>query len=152
VVTHDRDRETADVTVNALSEATCSPAYAAAEAVFIEEGQFYPDLYDFVVHAVEVQGKDVVVAGLDGDSDRQPFDQMIRLVPLADRVDKLYALCAACGDGTTPAAFTQRRPGAPSDRTLVGGQETYRAVCRRHWLLGQGEANRERAQSAPAPL
>lgn len=37
----------------------------------------------------------VLVAGLDGDFRRRPFGQMVALVPLAEHVTKLKAVCRA---------------------------------------------------------
>jgi thymidine kinase len=62
-------------------------------------------LYDFVVLAVEIHCKHVIVTGLDGDYQRNPFGDMLKLIPLADKVDKLYALCAICKDGTEALYF-----------------------------------------------
>jgi thymidine kinase len=37
---------------------------------------------------VEVYGKHVVVVGLDGDAGRAPFGDVLKLIPLADSVEK----------------------------------------------------------------
>ncbi|SPQ98203.1 Thymidine kinase [Plasmodiophora brassicae] len=70
--------------------------YEGARAILIEEAQFFPDLLQFVLHAVEVDGKDIVVVGLDGDRGRNRFGQALDLIPYADVVTKLTALCCRC--------------------------------------------------------
>lgn len=40
----------------------------------IDEAQFFGDLYDFCCEAADLDGKTVVVAGLDGDYLRQVFN------------------------------------------------------------------------------
>ena len=103
-----------------------------ASYIIIEEAQFFPDLYDVVLELVEEQGKNVLVFGLDGDSQRRPFGQVLDLIPLADKYTKLRAECRLCGDGT-PALFT-KRISAATEQVCVGGEDTYKAVCRKHYL------------------
>ena len=50
-------------------------AYQRSDAVAIDEAQFFGDLVDFALTAAERDGKQVVLAGLDGDFRRQPFGQ-----------------------------------------------------------------------------
>lgn len=113
-----------------------SVMYSQARLLIIEEAQFFKDLYEFVVHAVEVDGKDVIVVGLDGDSDRRPFGDILRLVPLADEVVKLTALCKRCGDGTA-ALFSALVVGEKTEQICVGGADRYEPLCRRHYLENQ---------------
>lgn len=77
------------------------------------------------------QGKIVICAGLDGDLNRNKFGYLLDLIPQAEIVKKLQAICAKCG---TTASFTQRHnvnnSSKKNDVVLVGGQETYIPVCR----------------------
>lgn len=50
-------------------------------------------------------GKIVVIAALDGTYQRQPFNSILQLVPLAEDVCKLKAVCSGC---RREAAFTRR--------------------------------------------
>ena len=52
------------------------------------------------------EGKLVLVAALDGTFRRQPFLPVLQLVPLAEDVTKLKAVCAHCH---REAAFTHRK-------------------------------------------
>lgn len=106
--------------------------YKSAQLILIEEGQFFPDLFDFVMTAVEKDGKQVVVAGLDGDRFRKPFGDILRLIPLADRIQKLTAFCSVCRNGT-PALFSFGSI-ITDDLVVVGQVDLYRAVCRKHYL------------------
>lgn len=106
--------------------------YKSADIIVIEEGQFFPDLYDFCIEAIENDGKDVSVYGLDGTARREPFGQMCRLCPIADSFEKIPALCRMCGDGTR-AAFTLAFEPIPESGIRIGGAKLYAAVCRRHY-------------------
>jgi thymidine kinase len=96
--------------------------------VIIEEGQFFTGLVPFVQKLVDGMGLDVFVVGLDGDFERQPFGEILGCIPLADRVEKLYALCRRCANGK-PGIFTHRR-GNNQDQVVVGGANIYQALCR----------------------
>ena len=105
--------------------------YDNANVVFIEEGQFFQDLYEFVVYAVEHDHKHVIVGALDGDYQRKPFWNVLKLVPMADHVEKKSALCMECKDGTL-ASFSKRLISS-NIRNLVGHQDKYIPVCRFHY-------------------
>ena len=49
--------------------------------------------------------KIVIISALDGTFERKPFGRILDLVPLADEVIKLTAICGICGDD---APFTHR--------------------------------------------
>jgi thymidine kinase len=119
-----------------LQSAISTDLFAKATYVVIEEAQFFPDLYDVVLEMVEKRGKHLLVFGLDGDSERRPFGQVLDLIPVADTYVKLQAECRLCGDGTV-ALFTKRFSPYIA-QVCVGGIDIYKAVCRKHYL----ESNR----------
>lgn len=73
------------------------------------------------------QGKIVIVAALDGTFQRKPFGSVLNLVPLAETVTKLTAVCMMC---QADAAFSLRL-GSETQVELIGGADKYIAVCRR---------------------
>ena len=105
--------------------------YKNCNVIFIEEGQFFEDLLDFCLEAADKDNKIVYVAGLDGDFQRKEFGQMCQLVPHAEEITKLKALCSLCGDGSE-AHFTKR---IVDDKNveLIGSKESYIPVCRKHF-------------------
>ena len=109
-----------------------SPDYQQAETIFIDEAQFFSDLYEFVKVSVETHNKQVVVIGLDGDSDRRNFGQIHQLVPLCDTITKLTALCSLCKDGTL-GIFSKKIVNS-SQTVDVGSTDKYMAVCRKCYL------------------
>ena len=102
------------------------------ESFFIDEGQFFPDLYSFVSDLVDNYRKHVIVSGLDGDSNRNTFGELIKLIPICDTVDKLHAYCNKCNNGRI-APFTKK---IKEDTVLIdiGGINKYIPVCRYHYL------------------
>ena len=140
VVNHDKQRCPA-IAVDALMKLYGGSEFQKAALIIVEEGQFFGDLVEFVLKTVEEAGKHVVVVGLDGDAHRKPFGQILDLIPLADEVQRIYALCKMCGDGTA-ARFTCALSAAASAATAegkpqIGGLDTYVPLCRRHYLANQ---------------
>jgi thymidine kinase len=104
----------------------------AHSLIIVEEAQFFNDLVLFVKCMVEREGKDLVVVGLDGDFNRNPFGQILECIPLADKVTKLTAMCVECADGT-PALVSYRKV-CNGSQIFVGGSDAYEPYCRRCYL------------------
>jgi len=106
-------------------------SFTKAEVVFVEEGQFFPDLYDFALECANLYDKNIIISGLDGDFQLKGFEQIIQLIPNSEKVTKLTALCKQCGDGTE-ACFSKRIVHS-EERELIGSDGIYEAVCRKHY-------------------
>lgn len=98
-----------------------------ADIILINEGQFFPDLIEYCLLWCEKYGKNIIVSGLDGDYKRQPFGDILNLIPYADTVTKLYAFCTMCQNGTH-AIFTHRN--SEEKEQIVIGSNNYMALCR----------------------
>lgn len=130
IITHDKDSENA-VCVDKLQEIDTLVRSHKYSVVAIDEGQFFTDLFEYVTSWVDNYNIHVVVAGLDGTSDRKPFG-MLQLIPHAEEVERLHAFCAICRDGTF-ATFSKCVSSKNTD-ILIGGSESYYPVCRKHYL------------------
>eukprot|EP01113_Clastostelium_recurvatum_P020060 TRINITY_DN2374_c0_g1_i1.p1 TRINITY_DN2374_c0_g1~~TRINITY_DN2374_c0_g1_i1.p1 ORF type:complete len:224 (-),score=61.91 TRINITY_DN2374_c0_g1_i1:86-757(-) len=99
------------------------------DVIGIDEGQFFPDVVDFS-EAMSNKGKTVIVAALDGTFQRKPFvapfGPVLELIPLAEHVTKLTAVCMLC---FKDAAFS-KRIGTETEVEVIGGAEKYISVCR----------------------
>jgi thymidine kinase len=105
-----------------------------SDVVFIEEGQFFDDIVDFCTIIVDKFGKSVVVSSLDGDYERKPFKSIANLIPIADTITKLKAICLECSkDNIMSDALFSKRITNDIGQQLVGGSESYKAVCRKHF-------------------
>ncbi|NDB83658.1 MAG: hypothetical protein EB127_13185 [Alphaproteobacteria bacterium] len=144
IYSHDQTKVSA-LPVNTLMSQTSEECYSQSKLIIIEEGQFFQDLYDFVLNALEKDGKHVVVGGLDGDCFRKPFGQLLQLIPLADRLTKLTSLCKLCADGTT-GLFTFRKSKS-KEIVEVGGADTYMPLCRKHYISAVEQLNSTELQT-----
>jgi len=97
------------------------------DAIVIDEAQFFTNLKPAVMLMVEKHLKHVIVAGLSGDYCRQPFGEILELVPLADDITFKRALCSMCAHPDKPASFTKR---ISKEREKISVLSKYVAVCR----------------------
>lgn len=112
----------------------------SATYVLINEGQFFPDIYDTVIKMVEYENKHVFICGLDGDFKRNKFGGLIDLIPMANEICKLSAKCNECNN---PAPFSHRISCETSQ--IVIGSSNYIPLCRSCYL----HANTSSAYSLP---
>lgn len=102
--------------------------------VGVDEAQFFDEGILEVTGRMADRGIRVLVAGLDQDFRGEPFGPMPMLMSMAERVDKLQAICMVCGE---MASRTQRlvngKPARFDDPVvIVGASEMYEARCRKH--------------------
>ena len=132
ITTHNQISEDC-ISIDSLTLLKKTPIYnyLESEVIVIEEAQFFNDLYEFVKYAADIDNKIIIVAGLDGDSNREPFGDILKLIPISDTIIKLSALCILCKDGTV-ANFSKRIIDN-KDQICVGSNE-FIPVCRYHYL------------------
>ncbi len=103
-----------------------------AQVIAIDEVQFFDGAIVSLCQELAQSGRRVIAAGLDMDFRGEPFGPIPQLLAIAERVDKLQAICVVCGG---PASHSQRLiDGAPAyyedPVVLVGASEVYEARCR----------------------
>ena len=98
-----------------------------SNVILINEGQFFPDLVEFVNILLKKEKK-IYICGLDGDFERKKFGEILDLIPLCDKISKLTSLCSICKNGT-PGIFSMRLT-SEKEQTVVGS-ENYLPVCRK---------------------
>lgn len=99
------------------------------DAVFIDEIQFYKDGHIFCDKWAN-EGKIVVACGLNGRSDRQPFEVISRLLPLVDDLTYLTAICRDNGEN----AVYSKRVSEDKGAIVIGGADKYCAVDRKNFF------------------
>ena len=143
VVNHDKQSIPAHA-IDKLMPMLLHSEYSLSKLVIVEEAQFFADLIPFVIHAVDVDNKHVVVVGLDGDAERRPFGKVLDLIPHADRVTKMTSFCRYCKNAS-PALFTfayssDAEASAAAGTPCIGADERYVPVCRSHYLACKRDA------------
>lgn len=114
-----------NITTSAINNAK----YRNSKYILINEAQFFGDLYEFTMNAVERDKKCVYVYGLDGDFRRDKFGQIMDLIPLSNTITKLQACCHFCANN---GIFSHRLTG--DKRQKVIGSSNYVPLCRNCYL------------------
>ena len=112
------------ITTNNLSKIIVD--LAQYEIIGIDEVQFFRKSVN-IIQELANSGKVIICAGLDADYQGNPFKRTIRLIPLAEEVKKLKAVCMKC---SLDASFTARIS-KETDIEVIGGSDKYIAVCRK---------------------
>ncbi|HZU86631.1 MAG TPA: thymidine kinase [Anaerolineaceae bacterium] len=112
------------------------PALLEADTtvVGVDEAQFFDPEIVPLVRMMADKGIRVLVAGLDQDFRGEPFGSMPLLLALAEKVDKLQAICVVCGEvATRTQRLVNGHPARYDDPVvIVGASEMYEARCRKH--------------------
>lgn len=96
------------------------------KVIGVDEGQFFDQGLVEVVEHLAGAGKQVIVAGLDTDYLRRPFEPIPTLCDRAEYVTKMLAVCHRCGG---PGMYTQRIVRS-EELVVLGAQGAYEARCR----------------------
>ncbi len=119
--------ETSDQLLKTVEDAT--------EVIGIDEGQFFDIGLVEVVEHLASKGKQVIIAGLDTDYLRRPFEPIPTLCDRAEYVTKVLAVCHKCGG---PGMYTQRIVSS-DDLVVLGAEGSYEARCRHCYDPGEPE-------------
>jgi thymidine kinase len=94
------------------------------DIIAIDESQFFTNIKETIIRWVEKYEKTVYVAGLHGDYKREPFGEILDLIPYCDTINYLSATCSC----SKPAHFTKRI--INNDNKILIGTNEYKPVCR----------------------
>lgn len=107
-------------------------AFATADVIGIDEGQFFDDIAERSLEFVRL-GKTLIIAALNGTYERRPWSTISNLLPCVDRVSHLTAVCMRCG-ADAPFTGIMIAHATDSDHAIrIGGKETYHALCGACW-------------------
>lgn len=105
--------------------------YSKAQYIFIDEFQFFKNAKDKILKMVNEDKKLVFLAGLMTNFKNEYFGDLYLLVPYAERINKLSALCLLCKDGTQ-ACFTCSDN--KNTETVCISNCKFFSVCRKHYI------------------
>ena len=97
-----------------------------ADVIGIDEAQFFDTGIIEVCQTLMMQGKRVIVAGLDMDYLGKPFGPMPSLLATADFITKLHAICVKCGHLANISYRTSDEEGT----VVLGEKNNYEPRCR----------------------
>ena len=102
------------------------------DAIIFDEIQFFDEDIISLCEELANKGIRVIVGGLDMDFKGEPFPIMASLLAVAEKIDKLTAICVICGEAATRSQrLVNGEPASSNDEiVLVGGNESYEPRCR----------------------
>lgn len=116
-----------------LFDPTVKQAVDQAQHVFVNEGQFFPELADFV-RCVSSLGKNITVFGLSTWFDGSPCPATAECATICNEIVILYSVCRLCGQD----AGMTGRIGKSRDIKLIGGKDKYIPLCSKCHFLHMG--------------
>ncbi len=97
------------------------------EVIGIDEGQFFKDLYIYANKWAN-NNKIIIISALNGTSEQKPFEEITKIIPFAEEIDKLNAVCIKCGSDF--GTYSKYLKHDKNSTIKVGGSESYQARCR----------------------
>lgn len=98
----------------------------------IDEAQFFDPAIVEVVQKLADMGNRVIVSCLDMDYLGKPFETVISLLGIAQKIKKLSAICVKCGEPAYYSFLTQKQ----ESRLLLDNGSNFEPRCRKHFLEG----------------
>ena len=118
------------ISVDRLAEVKLSEE---ERTVGIDEGQFIPDLVEFVLKW-RLEGRNIVIAALNGDFEKKVWPVIADLGPHCDKRYLHLAICACCKEET--AIYSKLIAIPPTaGKENIGGKELYSPRCPYCWDL-----------------
>jgi thymidine kinase len=102
------------------------------EVVGIDEAQFFDAGIVAICETLALQGKRVIIAGLDLDFRGIPFGPIPQLLAVAEYVTKVHAICPHCGNLATHSYRTSE----DRETVLLGSKDKYEPRCRKCYSMG----------------
>jgi thymidine kinase len=98
----------------------------------IDEAQFFDTDLPDICQQLALQGKRVIIAGLDMDFRGKPFGPVPHLLAVAEYITKVHAICQHCGNLATHSY----RWSGESDTVVLGEKDHYEPRCRTCYEMG----------------
>lgn len=136
VITHNGYEFTKCPVVRARALTEIDSQIQQYDTIAVSEANLFEDLPEYADKWANA-GKYVIMEGLSGDFQRKSFGRLGDVLPIADDIVKLRAVCEGC---YADADFTHRI-GNDKSQLLIGSKEIYKALCRNCY-------NRERGANA----
>jgi thymidine kinase len=137
------DTNLLDLVSEKLKESGASDPDARISCVLVDEGQFLKKHHVLELTEI-VDGYDipVMVYGLKNDFRNELFEGSKYLLIYADKIEEIKTICWCGRKATMVARVVDGKFVKTGDQILVGGNEMYVSLCRRHYNDGRlGEEN-----------
>lgn len=108
------------------------------DCVLVDEAQFLSDAQvRQLCEAADFLDLPVMCYGLRADFRGELFEGSAALMALADDIEELKTICWCGRKATMNARLRDGHVLREGPQVLIGGNETYTSLCRKHWALDQ---------------
>ena len=126
-----------DTNLRGLVERSCETD-GKLDCVLVDEAQFLtPEQVRELCEVADFLRIPVMCYGLRTDFRAQLFAGSAALMALADNIEELKTICWCGKKATVNARILDGHVLHEGPQVLIGGNDTYTALCRKHWLLDQ---------------
>ncbi|MBQ3079754.1 MAG: thymidine kinase [Clostridia bacterium] len=108
------------------------------DCVIVDEAQFLKkEQVEKLVRIVDDMNIPVIAYGLRADFQGNLFEGSLWLMAWADTIEEIKTVCWCGRKATFNARISGGRVVKTGEQILLGGNESYIALCRRHWKSGE---------------
>jgi thymidine kinase len=124
--------------LTALIHARRADGQPHPDCILVDEAQFLaPEQVVQLCDIADLEGIPVMCFGLRSDFRGQLFPGSAALMALADNIEELKTICWCGRKATVNARLVDGHITLEGPQVLIGGNETYISLCRKHWRQGQ---------------
>ena len=107
------------------------------DCIIVDEAQFLTkEQVEKLVYIVDVLNIPVIAYGLRADFRQELFEGSKWLLAWADSIEEVKTVCWCGKKATCNARISDGKVIKAGEQILLGGNESYVALCRKHWALG----------------
>ena len=111
---------------------------AEYDCIIVDEAQFLTKAQvELLVSIVDELNIPVVAYGLRADFQGNLFEGSLWLLAWADSIEEVKTVCWCGKKATWNARILDGKVVKEGEQVMLGGNESYTALCRKHWGLGQ---------------
>ena len=108
------------------------------DCVIVDEAQFLTKAQvEKLVYIADELNIPVIAYGLRADFRNELFEGSLWLMAWADSIEEIKTVCWCGRKAVCNARLLNGRVTKSGEKILLGGNESYIALCRRHWANGQ---------------
>ena len=122
-----------------------SDAWKKLDCVIVDEAQFLTeDQVDLLAEIVDRYDLPVICYGLRTDFTSHLFSGSKRLMEIANYIEEVPTVCWCGRRAHFNARVSDGKIVRDGEQIMMGGNESYVSLCRRHYLSGEVNGTRER--------
>jgi thymidine kinase len=119
-------------------ENICDYDVTQYDCVIVDEAQFLTKAQvEHLVHIVDDLNVPVVAYGLRTDFRGEFFEGSLWLMAWADTIEEIKTVCWCGKKATYTTRVLDGKVVKEGEQILLGGNESYTALCRKHWMEGK---------------